>query len=91
MKLTYKPKKEKTEVYTIRLPISLIQRLKQLRVEADELAEDFSDSIADLMNHVADEYTVHLREKRSRTQNVHESHTEQPPKPYTNGGTAKPE
>jgi division protein CdvB (Snf7/Vps24/ESCRT-III family) len=91
MKLNYKPKKEKTDVYTIRLPISLIQRLKQLRVEADELEEDFSDSIADLMNHVADEYTAHLREKRSRTQNVHESYTEQPPKPYTNGGAAKPE
>jgi hypothetical protein len=89
MKLNYKPKKEKTDIYTIRLPLSLIALLKQLRAEADELDEDFTDSMVDLITNAASEYKDHLREKR--TQNVHKSYTEQPPKPYTNGSTAKPE
>jgi hypothetical protein len=89
MKLNYKPKKEKTDVYTLRLPLSLIALLKQLRTEADELDEDFTDSIIDLIANAANEYKDHLKEKR--TQIVHKSYTEQPPKPYTNGGTGKPE
>jgi hypothetical protein len=83
MKLQIKHKAERTATYTMRLRVSLIQELKQLRAEADEAGLDFSASLQDLMEEVAKEYRKRLQKQ---TESVHKTYTKSTQDSYTNGG-----
>jgi len=96
MRLNIKDKPEKTDVYGIRLRISLKARLIQLRTEADEVGMDFPATIDDLMESVADELATRIKERKhavnkTNPQAVNETLTEQPPILFTNGEATKAE
>lgn len=92
MKLTIKTKADRTDIYTIRFPVPLIQRLKQLRTRADKLGVDFTASICDLMTHAADEFEAYLQEKETSVHepegsSVHDSYTKTPSTALTPNGS----
>jgi hypothetical protein len=84
MKLNIKTKAEKTDTYTMRLRVSLIQELKELRTRADQLDVDFSASVQDLMERVAKELKKYLDDKEA---SVHKTYTKPTTPALTNGGT----
>jgi hypothetical protein len=86
MKLNIKAKAEPTDIYTMRLRVSLIAQLKQLRTRADKAGVDFSASLHDLMENVAKELDKHLRE---RERSVYKTYTEGIPSALTKDGNAK--
>ena len=85
MKLNTKPKAQKTDTYTMRLEVSLIQQLKELRTQAEQLDEDFSATLQDLMKQAAKEYKEYLDHKAA---SVHKSYTERPPEVSTKSTTS---
>ena len=86
MKLNIKTKAEPTDIYPMRLRISLIAQLKQLRTRADKVSVDFSASLHDLMENAAKELDKHLRE---RERSVYKTYTEGTPFGLTKDGSAK--
>ena len=84
MKLNIKTKAEKTDIYPMRLRLSLIRQLKQLRARADKLGIDFSASIHDLMEGAAKEFEAHLQQKEGP---VYKSYTESTTPSLTNGSS----
>jgi predicted DNA-binding protein len=55
MKLTIKPKVEKTDQYNMRMPISLKQRLTALATRADAHATDLNATIVAMIEQLATE------------------------------------
>src|SRR5215469_11137255 len=98
MKINIKPKAESTDQYTMRLGVSLIGRLNNLRTRAADLGADFNATQAEVMSDFATELEnrfADMQETNARTHaNTHaRTHTDTTnpaaPKPIVNGAEQK--